>query len=253
MANKKPLNGVSVLVTRPDHQADALCDLVESAGGKPIKLPMLEILPPQDEDAARRKLSLVEQYDWLIFTSMNAAQGALRLAPENIQWPDNLASIGSATAKMVRDVGIGDSIVPESGRSSEALLQHPQFFDVEGKRILIIKGEGGRDLLSRALLSRGASVDSVDVYRRVPAKIDPDHLEGLADEADVMVITSGESLEQLASLTKSGRSALYSMQLVVPSQRVVQMAEELGFICTPLVPKQISDQAILDELITWRK
>ncbi|MGH8455018.1 MAG: uroporphyrinogen-III synthase, partial [Nevskiales bacterium] len=178
---------------------------------------------------------------------INAVQQGLALTPAGARWPTRRVCIGAATARALDEAGLGKGLAPDGGSSSEDVLALPPLQNLRGQRVLMVKGEGGRDLLPRTLVSRGAQVEQAEVYRRVPAEIKPKQLEALVSEIDAIVVTSGEALEHLASLA-SQRSTLFAAQLVVPSQRVVQMAQDLGFICTPLIPAHISDQDILEAL-----
>jgi uroporphyrinogen-III synthase len=250
MKRNRKLQGLRVWVTRPEHQAEALCGLIEAQGGKAVRLPLLSIQPPQDPAAAHQLLARVADFDWVIFTSINAVQNGVALAPGTARWPTRRVCIGAGTAHALEEAGLGKGLAPDSGSSSEDVLALPPLQSLRGQRVLLVKGEGGRDLLPRVLGSRGALVEQVEVYRRVPAEIKPKQLETLVSGIDAIVVTSGEALEHLAGLA-SQRSALFAAQLVVPSRRVVQLAQDLGFICTPLIPAHISDQDILDTLHDW--
>jgi len=248
---QKKLQGLRVWVTRPEHQAEPLCKLIESNGGNAIRLPLLSIQPPGDRAAAQTMLARAADFDWVIFTSINAVQQGVALAPEKLRWPARRICIGPGTARALAAAGLGQGQTPEGGgSSSEDMLALPQLQNLRGQRVLIVKGEGGRDLLPRVLTSRGAQVEQAEVYRRVPAEIKPKQLEALVSDIDAIIVTSGEALEHLAGLAAE-RSVLFSAQLVVPSKRVVQMAQDLGFICTPLIPSHISDQDIVEALHDW--
>jgi uroporphyrinogen-III synthase len=250
MKRNRKLQGLRVWVTRPAHQAETLCQLIEAEGGKAVHLPLLSIQPPQDPAAARALLARAADFDWVVFTSINAVQKGITLAPNGVRWPSRRVCIGAGTARALEEAGLGKGLAPDSGASSEDVLALPPLQNLRGQRVLIVKGEGGRDLLPRVLGSRGALVEQAEVYRRVPAEIKPRQLEALVSDIDAIVVTSGEALEHLASLA-SQRSALFAAQLVVPSQRVVQMAKDLGFICAPLIPAHISDHDILEALQDW--
>lgn len=249
---KKPLSGLSVLVTRPEEQAEALCALIEQAGGKATKLPLQKIVPPEDVQPVVKKLSAAAKYDWAIFCSINSVKQALALHAADAGWPANLACVGASTARTLEECGLTADAVPSSGSSSEDLLELDVFEDVHEKRILIVKGKGGRDLMAKTLSARGAQVDELAVYRRAPVELQSADVEALAQEHDVIVITSGEALERLADATESSKATVFRTQLLVPSQRVANIAEELGFISRPLMPEQISDQGILDALVASR-
>lgn len=250
MKRNRKLQGLRVWVTRPEHQAEPLCKLIEAQGGKTVRLPLLSIKPPQDPAAARRLLARAGDFDWVIFTSINAVQGSVAQAPAAARWPAKRVCIGAGTSRALDAAGLGKGLAPDGGSSSEDVLALPPLQNMRGQRVLIVKGEGGRDLLPRVLGNRGALVEQVEVYRRVPAEIKPRQLETLVSDIDAIIVTSGEALEHLAGLA-SQRSAVFAAQLVVPSRRVVQLAQDLGFICTPLIPAHISDQDILETLHDW--
>lgn len=250
MKRKRKLQGLSVWVTRPEHQAEPLCELIEAQGGKAIRLPLLSIQPPREPAMAQAMLARLGEYHAVIFTSINAVQSGLALAAKNAQWPKRRICIGPGTARALQDAGLGKALIPATGSTSEDVLALPALQHIRGQRVLVVKGEGGRDLLQPTLSSRGAVVEQAEVYRRVAAEFTPKQLEALVSDIDAIVVTSGEALEHLASHA-SQHSALFAVQLVVPSQRVVQMAQDLGFISTPLIPAHISDHDILDALREW--
>ncbi|MGB5641316.1 MAG: uroporphyrinogen-III synthase, partial [Sedimenticolaceae bacterium] len=92
------LAGLSVLVTRPEHQSEGLCDLIQSAHGRPVRFPALEILGPTDKKAARTQLEGIKRADLLIFVSANAVQYAFPLLPEQLPFDIDIAAVGRATA-----------------------------------------------------------------------------------------------------------------------------------------------------------
>ena len=235
------LKGVRVLVTRPAHQAENLCRMIEAEGGTAVRLPLLTIEPTAQAAEARRLLAAPR--DLWIFTSSNAVRHAVPLVAGT--WPPRLAAIGPGTAAALAVAGQADAAAPLAGASSEALLELPEFQHVPGQRVLVVTGEGGLGVLERALASRGASVERAEVYRRVPLPYPPDAVAAALRRSDVIVITSGEALEQLARVTPEGaRGALLKKRLVVPGARVVEKARELGFTQPPRVAEPMSDATL---------
>jgi uroporphyrinogen-III synthase len=138
--------------------------------------------------------------------------------------------------------------------SSEGLLALPYLRNVEGQRVLIIKGEGGRDALRTELSQRGALVDELACYRRRV----PDVPEGaLAQqitqwEIDVIMLSSGESLANLLLLLSPAETTKFKpVGLVVPSERVADMARQAGFEHI-VTAANASDTAMLRALQEWR-
>jgi uroporphyrinogen-III synthase len=235
------LKGVRVLVTRPAHQAENLCRMIEAEGGEALRLPLQAIEPAADLAEARRRLG--GGHDWWVFTSANAVRHALPLAAG--AWPAHLAAVGPATADALAADGGADAAAPAAGASSEALLDLPELHAVSGLRVLVVTGEGGRDLIERELARRGARVERAEVYRRVALPYPPDAVAAAVRKADVVIATSGEGLARLVELTpEAARGRLLGKPLVVPSARVVEKANELGFRQAPRVAEPVSDAAL---------
>ena len=236
-----PLAGRRILVTRPAHQADNLCRLIEADGGVAIRLPLLTIEPAAQPAEAQRRLA--GAHDLWIFTSANAVRHALPLIGGAL--PAHLAAIGPATAAALAAAGGAEAATPLAGASSEALLQRPELQDVRGRRILIVTGAGGLGVLERELPARGASVERAEVYRRVALPYPPEAVASAVRRGDVIVVTSGQALEHLVRLTPAdAQRLLLRKPLVVPSARMVETARGLGFTQTPRVAEPVSDQAL---------
>lgn len=228
------------MVTRPAHQAEALCRLVEAAGGTAVRLPLLTIEPASQPVEAEQRIRSGAHDTW-IFTSANAVRYA---APVIERWPPRVVAIGPATADALALAGAADSVVPLSGSSSEDVLALPDLKALEGERILIVTGEGGRQLLEQEFAARGAVVERAQVYRRVPLPYPPETVTALLRKTDVIVVTSGDALAHLVRLVpEASRALLARKPLVVPSTRVVEKARESGF-SAPRLAAAVSDAAL---------
>lgn len=249
------LKGVRVLVTRPAHQADALARLIEAAGGEAIRLPTIEIAPPADPAAVDAVFARWADFHLAIFVSPNAVRAALpRLRAIGIAptWP--CAAVGPGTQQALRAAGFENLLAPSERFDSEALLELLPAASVRGKNILIVRGTGGRELLSETLSARGARVSHAECYRRLPPR-QPD-TEGLArlqrGEVDILSITSVDGLQNLYDfVTPSGRGQLLAIPIVVVGERQAHAAHDLGFASVQ-VAARASDAALLDALHTWR-
>lgn len=235
------LAGVRVLVTRPAHQAENLCRLIEAEGGTVVRLPLLAIEPATQPGEARKRLG--GSHDLWIFTSANAVRHAQPLATG--AWPARLVAVGPATAAAIAIAGHAAAATPLESASSEALLALPELQEARGLRILLVTGEGGREVLERGLAARGATVERAEVYRRVPLPYPPEAVASALRRSDVIVITSGESLDHLVRMTpEATRGTLLKKALVVPAARVVEKARELGFVQPPRLAEPMSDAAL---------
>ena len=255
--SQQPLAGVGVLVTRPAHQADNICALIEAAGGRAIRFPTLEISDPPNPEATRAVLSCLDDHDVAIFISANAVDKAvaLRAAPD---WPARLqrVAVGAGTARALQRHGLPVTWLPPPPFDSLALLAAPALQQVTDQRIVIIRGVGGRELLGETLRARGAHVDYVEVYQRVRPQVETrDILKAWAEGAiDVVTATSAEALYNLVvMLGDPGRAPLLAAPLVVVSARMIQQALELGFSQPPRVAEAASDAALVAAVIAWRR
>lgn len=244
------LAGLRVLVTRPAQQSENLCRMIEAQGGIAVRLPLLAIQPTAHPARAEAVLAAARTHDAWIFTSANAVRHAERLCRP--PWPPRIAAVGAATAAALEAGGIEVQMAPLSAHSAEALLALPELADVRGRRLLIVTGEDGLDLLARTLFERGAQVEIAEVYRRVPLPYEAEALLSALRGVEVIVITSGAALAHLFKLTpEASRPTLLKKQLAVPSERVLEQALALGFAQRPLMTQPMSDAAILRALHLW--
>lgn len=251
MANPCPLNGLGVLVTRPAHQAEGLCQLIEAAGGRPLRFPALAIQPTERPDAARALFA--QPWDWLLFISANAVEQTRDLLG---QLPDGprLAAVGQATADALAAAGRPADLMPDTRFDSEALLASPAMQQVKGLRILIVRGVGGRALLVETLRERGAQVALAEVYRRECPRVNAAPLIARwTQEVGAVLVTSGELLDNLIELLgAAGREPLLATPLVVVSPRMAEQARQLGFSKIG-VAERAQDPALVDALCALRE
>jgi uroporphyrinogen-III synthase len=245
------LAGLCVMVTRPAHQAQALADLLLEAGARVELLPLLAIAPMPDAAGIRARLDGARGWDTWIFTSANAVRYAALL--DRGPWPA-LAAAGAATAAALREAGHQAAAVPDRQDGAAGLLADPRFAEVAGRRILIVTGENTLPDLADGLHARGARVETVTVYRRTPVQHPEARVAAAITASDLAIVSSAEALANLVRLTPSAvRPLLFPLQLVLPSQRVVEKAREAGFTRPPLLPARVSDAAYVELLERWRK
>jgi uroporphyrinogen-III synthase len=246
------LNGLRVLVTRAAHQAENLCRLIEQQGGIAVRLPTVEIVASDDLLAIRKALANLKAFDWLIFVSVNAVNFALKANDGKIDKPETLrlGAIGKATSKALQISGLSVDLEPMQNYNSEALLELPEMQSMQGQRVLIVRGEGGREELASQLCSRGADVHYLNVYKRIIPGTNNLEIFSMLEQnrLDIITATSGEVLQNLLiMLGASYHQQLFSLPLVVVSDRIKQLAVGLGFkqIAVTASP---SDEAILETI-----
>ncbi|MDD2723352.1 MAG: uroporphyrinogen-III synthase [Methylovulum sp.] len=227
------LNNAHILVTRPAHQAENLCRLIEIQGGKAIRFPTLDIQAVLDPGHVQNILANSRKIQWLIFISANAVNFALKANGGKIPRSNSVrfAAVGQSTARALADAGVSVDLVSD-GYSSEALLATPQLQQVNGLRFLIVRGEGGREELASVLRGRGAEVGYLNVYKRVVPTVDNSEVLRLLGQRklDAITITSGEALQNLLiMIPQPYHPMLLAIPIIVVSGRIAQMAGDLGF------------------------
>ncbi len=241
--------GARILVTRPRHQAEALCRLIRERGGIAIRFPALEIKPMPRQQARQQILSHLDSFDWVLFISANAVNFALLANDGKITKPAGVrfAAIGRATAKALYQAGLDVDLLPESGFTSEALLAAAPLQNLHDASCLIVRGQGGRELLGDALRTRGANVTQLEIYRRQKPDADPGPLIRLLAEGQLQaaVVTSGEALQNLLEMLGDEASRrLLEVPLVVISDRLEGLAAARGF--KVIAVSEPADAAIIE-------
>jgi len=224
-----------LLLTRPQDECAALAASLAEHGVASASLPLLAIEPLEETPEQRSLLLDLDRYCAVVVVSKPAA----RLGVERIDryWPQPPArqdwfAVGAATAAILDDYGLRVHH-PESGDDSEALLALPalvQALQVPGPRVLILRGEGGREFLAERLRGQGVVVDYLELYRRVlPAYPAGELARRVRDEAlNGLVVSSGQGLEHLLCVAGEDWPQLAGLPLFVPSPRVAELAREAG-------------------------
>ncbi len=250
------LTGVGVLVTRPAHQAEHLCQLIEAEGGAAVRYPALVIKARPDRAAVRAAVGPADRYDLFVFVSANAVRFGADMIGDRRDIP--VAAVGQATAAALNAAGIRVSVMPEEGSDSESLLALPRLARMTGQRVLIVRGSGGRDLLLEAMTARGAQVQYAEVYTReaaYPSMESKAKLEALWRQGGVTVYTatSVELLEALVGIvTPRCRELMHSTALVTGSGRVAEAAVRLGLGSPVVLADSPEDGALVGALVRWR-
>ena len=248
------LAGRAIVVTRPERQAGALAELIRQAGGMPIVFPVLEILDVDDPGPLIALIGRLAEFDLAIFISPNAVQEAMSLIAAHGGFPPGLraATVGKRSAAELRRLGIVDVMAPSERFDSEALLDLPGMHAVAGKRVVIFRGDGGRDVLGNTLVARGATVEYAECYRRAKPDADPTPLfaRWARDELSAFVITSSEGMRYLFEMVgPTGRAWLEQTPLFVPHARIAATARALG--ATRVVLTGPNDEGVLEGMIDW--
>lgn len=247
------LVGWNVLVTRPAGQAERLCTLIEQAGGRPIRFPLIAIRQSSTAPTALRLLQRVDNRDWLVFVSANAVRHACELGDWWQRLPQRvrIAAIGQGTADALRLRGFRVDLSPKAQFNSESLLDAPEFRAARGLRFLLVRGRGGRELIAETLRERGAEVEYAEVYERVLPATATDELIPAWRRGDIhaLVLSSADALDHLLTLLgKANTDLLRGTPVAVMSERLAARAREIG--CSRLgVASEASDAGLCSAVI----
>lgn len=250
-------NSLTILVTRPEPQCSELCRAIETLGDHAIPFPTIAFAPPPDQLAFETAIQQLGNQSWLIFISpqaVSASVPAIRQAWPHFPPTVQFAAVGAGTAKALSAAGYASAVQPDSDWSSEGLLALPAFQQINGTRVAIVRGVGGREMLDCELAARGATILPVIAYERILPKMDVTLCSNAlkAEQIHLIVCTSFESVNNLKRLLdKSVWPLLEKIPLIVMSERVKLLAEALGFR-TIWVTRGASQAAIV-ELIAERR
>ena len=225
------MTGWRVLLTRPADESAALAASLSEAGIFSSSLPLLETQPLPITAEHQAVFQRLNRYCAVIVVSKPAARLALQQLGGSVP-PMPWFSVGAATAQILADHGLNVHF-PATGDDSEALLELPALREaiaLPGGRVLILRGEGGRELLAERLREQGASVDYLELYRRflpvyekgaLMQRIQLERLNGL-------VVSSGQGFLHLQALAGADWPRVAQLPLFVPSPRVAEMARAAG-------------------------
>jgi len=225
--------------------------MIHGAGGEAILFPVLEIHDVEDLKPLLAVVARLDEFDLAVFISPNAVNKAMNLITAHRALPPGLqcAAIGRGGVKELARFGVTNAIAPARRFDSEALLELPELQEMRGKRIVIFRGDGGRELLGDTLKARGAGVEYAECYRRGTPNLDAAPLlkAWARNELDAVTVTSSEGLRNLYEMIGAlGRQWLRKTPVFVPHPRIAEVARELGL--TRVIVTEPADEGLMDAL-----
>lgn len=231
-----------IVITRPRAQAEAFAQRISALGREAIVFPLLEIHPLADPAPLLAALANLNDYAMVAFVSPNAIDAAFSILHG---WPAGvpLAVMGEGSRNALAHYGVTSAntaivspLDPER-TDSQTLLEALDIGALRGKRVLIVRGETGRELLADALRAAGIQVDQVAAYRRTAPVLDDacrKQLSALLNTKNDWIVTSSEALRNLLQMVKqvsddAGVAKMQQQSIVVPHVRIEETAQMLGF------------------------
>jgi len=271
------MSAKTIVVTRPSGQArqliEVLMQAIEKSGvakrGLPeiISLPLLTIVPKTDAALADHISSALHDTDLAIFVSPNAIESVMRLLERD--WQDfskkiiPIGVMGGSSKHALQNHGVGTEIkptpiiIPENNAQwdSEGLWLELQKlgWDWQGKKVLIFKGEGGRDWLADTLKKAGATVEGISTYTRIPLDIDNPVWQAIHDmdfSKSLWLLTSSEAVRYLGKVIEDQFTyGLSSASAICPHHNIADAAELIGF--GEVFTTDSGDEALIKTTLAW--
>lgn len=251
------LQGQVILNTRPRHQQAELTALLEQDGARVLSFPVIEIVPIENPDLEQRLAREIPQFDILLFVSRNAVDGAFRMFDASQLAPNlSFGVIGTATRRALaeRVANLDQCLVAGEPYNSEALLDADELQQVAGKRIMIFRGQQGRNLLGEELVARGAELRYCEVYRRELPQYDLSAFNRLVAETfpTLAILTSNEGMHNLFELVDAdGAERLRQIPWLLISERMRESALKLGHNAAIVIAHSASDEGVHQSISEW--
>lgn len=253
---KRPLFGKKIIVTRTRSQASDLVAGLEEYGANCFEYSTINILPAESYEVLDGELERLEEYHWILFTSLNGVKYFFErlwekgLDARDLKGPD-IAAVGRATADLLLRYGIKADLVPKTYTGdglAESLLDQ----GVEGRNILIPRALQGREILPETLRGAGAQVTVAPVYRNCPAEGDRDLLRQELKDGNVDMITFTSSSTVRNFLTMLNCTDKDELQGLLAGVKIATIG--------PITAKTVTDNGLkvdvqpdshtIDEMIT---
>jgi uroporphyrinogen-III synthase len=246
------LAGRGIVITRPAGEGQRLAALIREAGGEPLVYPAVEILEAADPRALDAVIDRLDEFHLAIFVSPSAVDKAMTQIQARRALPAGLrcAVIGPGSVRALARFGVTGALAPREQYDSEALLALPALQDVRGRRVVIFRGDGGREVLADTLTARGAQVQYAACYRRGKPAFDAAPLLAAWQRGNVaaVIITSSEGLRNFfAYIGAAGQALLRQTLVIVPHPRIGAAARELGV--ARVVESAAGDEALVQTLV----
>ncbi len=234
-----------LLVTRFAPHALRLANLLNSQGIFALAQPLLKI--QKTAEFANVGLVFTKTYDYIIAVSSNAVDYTDQALTEN-SWPvTSYLAVGKGTQAKLHSATGQKVIVPNKSFDSEGLLALPCLAQLQGKRILILRGVGGRELLAEILTARGAIVDYYQPYQRVAINLNGALVVNQWQQQKIngAIISSMELLERLLEIVpQSELGWLKTITIYAPSKRITEQASLAGWSNVKILPGMLDKQIV---------
>ncbi len=254
----RPLSGLRIVVTRAVEQAGGFSARLKAAGAEVIEFPTIETVPPESWDGLDSAIRRLGDFDYVVFTSVNALRFFLDRLGQLGQGAEALSglkvvAVGPQTAREVEARGLKVSVIPKEYRA-EGVVEALSALDLKGKRFLYPRAEVAREVLPEKLREMGAEVEVAVAYRTVAPRVAPEKIKELFDGGiSAVTFTSSSTVKNFMQIVGEGAPG-YLQGVCVASIGPVtaKTCEEVG-VAVSVVPKDYTVDALLESLAVYFK
>ena len=258
---KRPLFGKKIIVTRAREQASGFLAGLSRLGAECIEFPTIEIAPPERWDALDQAINNLENFQWLLFTSVNGARyflERLKVLHKDIRDLKGLkiGAIGPKTAETWTNLGIIPDLLPDEYRAEAVVECFKKIGSLKGIKILLPRAASARDVLPEELKRMGAEVSVVAVYQTIRPNQNTERVkEMLKGNAVAMVTFTSSStvlnfVDMFASEGESFRQLIKGVAVACIGPITAKTAREKGF-SVDLVPPVYTVEALTDSIVEY--
>jgi uroporphyrinogen III methyltransferase / synthase len=158
------LEGQRVLLTCSETLQEKAAGCVMDFGGVPVRRPLIRLDTTADGLA---QVSHLDAFDWVVLTSPSSVRcfaDLMTAADIDIRRVPKLLVCGAGTARELAALRLHADARPESGYSSEAVIEAARPMIGEGCRVLRLRSEKAGPDLAEALRGLGAEVEDCLLY-----------------------------------------------------------------------------------------
>ncbi|MEM7563525.1 MAG: uroporphyrinogen-III synthase, partial [Pseudomonadota bacterium] len=250
------LEGQVILNTRPLHQQAELTERLQADGAEVLSFAAIAIETAPSNRVLASLAEHVDDYDLVIFVSRNAVDYGIGWLGTALPPQLRFAVIGEASRLALADrvTDLESRLIRSEPYNSEALLEATGLQQVSGQKILIMRGQQGRNLLGDTLQQRGADVSYCEVYRRATPEVPVVAFDTLVKAAfpTLAILTSNEGMQNLMQMiSKSAAARLCQIPWLLISERMRESALNLGHNAPIVIARSASDKGIHQTICEW--
>ena len=236
---QKPLFGKRIIITRAREQASYFLSLLSDLGAECIEFPTIEIIPPVSLNRMDNAIKGIDDYDWILFTSVNGVKYFFKRLYElekDVRYLKDIkvGAIGPKTAEAVYEKGIRPDLMPDEYKA-EAVVEEYKKEGSKNLRILLPRAAEARELIPEELKKMGAHVDVVEAYRTIMPETETERVRAMLMDGEIHMVT----------FTSSSTVTNFMTMFKEDGDKVKQWMEKVDIACIgPITAKTAQENGL---------